>query len=354
MSESDQLLRTRLVRLTVLPGWIVVGTVTLLFAVGLSLPVEYQFVPLVASVVLFGLPHGALDHLAPTQVRGVPATARSLLAVGMLYAVFGGLYGVSWFLAPVASFVLFILITWLHWGQGEIHALTAVLGLGHLTGTGQRLLAAVARGTLPMLVPLVFFPQQYQFVVETILGLFATSLGPAEVVFTDTGRLAVAALVAGLLGSSLLLGWLRSTSRREWFVDAGETLLLVLFFAFVPPILAVGLFFTCWHALRHIGRLLALNPSARRRLRAGQYGTSLLQFGRDAAPLTAASLLFLAVMYWFVPVAPGALSEWVGLYLVLIAALTLPHVFVVAYLDREQAVWTTRPVSLAEGGTGPY
>ena len=349
MQTPDQRLRGPLVRLTVIPGWVVVTAATLLFAAGFSLPLEYQFVPLVASIVVFGLPHGAVDHLAPTRVCGTPVTPRSLLAVGVLYGVVGGLYAASWFVTPVAAFALFILITWLHWGQGEIHALTALLGVDHLTGPGQRLLAALARGTLPMLVPLVFFPEQYRFVVETVVGLFGAWIGgPAAAVFTESGRLVVAALVAVLLVATLSLGLYRAEQRRDWVVDAGEILLLVSFFAMVPPILAIGLFFTWWHALRHVGRLLALDPEACRRLDAGRYGRTLGRFARDAAPLTAASLLFLGLFYVLVPVRPGGISEWTGLYLVLIAALTLPHVLIVAYLDHVQDVWTGHPVALLD------
>lgn len=341
--------RRALVALTVLPGWAILGAVTVAFAAGLSLPLTYQFVPLVASVVLFGLPHGAVDHLAPTRVRGRPATRRSLAAVGLLYAVLGGLYAAVWFFAPVLAFAVFILITWLHWGQGEVHSLVALLDLGQMRTRVQRAITGLARGTLPMLVPLVAFPDQYQFVAETLVGLFASpSLGWVEAAFTTTGQFAVAAVVAGLLAVSLGLGYARSETRREWLVDAGEVGLLVSFFATVPPVLAVGLYFTCWHALRHIGRLLAIDPGARRALSETRYAAALARFARDAAPLTAVSLVFLAGFYWLVPVTPGGVAEWVGLYLVLVAALTVPHVVVVAWLDHYQDVWTGRPVLLTE------
>lgn len=350
---SDTTARRQLVRLTVVPGWLVVVAATVAFAAGLSIPLAYQFVPLVASVLLFGLPHGAVDHLAPTRVRGRPATNRSLAAVGLLYAALGGLYAALWFFAPVLSFALFILITWLHWGQGEVHSLIALLDTRHLTTPTQRGLTALARGTLPMLVPLVAFPDQYRLVAETLVGLFAApSLGWADAAFTSTGRLVVAGLVATLLAVSLALGYARAQRRRDWLVDAGEVGLLVTFFAVVPPILAVGLYFTCWHALRHIGRLLAIDPESRRILSADRYAGALGRFARDAAPLTALSLVFLGAFYTMVPVAPGTVSEWVGLYLVLVAALTLPHVVVVTYLDRQQEVWSRRPALLTERSSG--
>ena len=340
-----------------LPGWgllgvvAAVGAVRAVFAPGLSVPRSYQFVPLLASVAVLGLPHGAVDHLTPARARSRRATVRDMGVVGLLYAVLGGLYALLWFVLPVAGFVVFIGLTWLHWGQGEVHALGAVAGVDHLETPAQRALAALARGTLPMLVPLIAFPGEYRFVAETLVGLFGGSLGPLTAAFTPTGRLVVALLVGTLLAGSLTLGYRRADNLRGWALDTGELGLLVLFFALVEPILAVGLYFTCWHALRHVGRLLALDPDARTALAEGRVGAALARFTRDATPLTVASLALLGGLALFVPTSPAGIADLVGLYLVLIAALTLPHVVVVADLDRTQAVWTPGAMRLTGEGS---
>ena len=349
---AETAVRRSLVRLTLVPGWLLLGAVTLLGvlrlvgAPELSVPRSYQFLPLVASAAVLGLPHGAVDHLTPARARDRRATLRDMGAVGLLYAVVGGLYAVLWFLLPAAAFVLFILVTWLHWGQGEVHALGAVAAVDHLRTPAQRGLTALARGTLPMLVPLVAFPGEYRFVAEALIGLFGGSLGALTAAFTATGRLVVAALVGILLVSTLAVGYLRAdhgagaSPSRGWLLDAGEVGLLVAFFALVEPILAIGLYFTCWHALRHVGRLLALDPEARDALAANNLGVALARFTRDATPLTLASLALLGVLAVLVPASPAGLAELVGLYLVLIAALTAPHVLVVTHLDHAQNVWT--------------
>lgn len=344
--------RESLVRLTIAPGWVLLGAAAALGAVrallapGLSLPRSYQFLPLVASALVLGLPHGAVDHLTPARARNRSAGLGDVVAVGLLYAVVGGLYAALWFLVPAGAFVVFILITWLHWGQGEVHALGAIAAVDHLDAPLQRGLTALARGTLPMLVPLVAFPGEYQFVAETLVGLFGGTLGPLTAAFTTTGRLAVATLVGTLLAVTLAAGYNRADNTRGWALDAGEVGLLVGLFAFVEPILAVGLYFTCWHALRHVGRLLALDPDAREALAAGHTAGALVRFTRDATPLTLASLLLLGGLAVLVPTGPAALADLVGLYLVLIATLTLPHVVVVTDLDRTQDVWTPNPVRL--------
>ncbi len=332
---------TTLFRLAFLPGWLVVGATTLVFLADVSVPLVYQLVPLAVSVVLFGLPHGAIDHLAISRTRGEPVTAGSMAAVGLLYLVVGGLYAVVWFLFPPAAVAFFILLTWAHWGQGDVYPLVA-FGDGYPPSRFARVLTALTRGALPMVVPFVAFPGQYELVVSTLVGLFdAGAVEGVSAAFDPTVRLAVAVGLGALIIGTLAAGFPSSagSGRRPWLFDAGETLLLVTFFVTVPPILAVGLYFCFWHALRHIVRLLAVDPDAAPALRSRSYGAALASFARDAAPLTAASIAILGL--WSL-VVPGTVAEplsLVGAYLALIAVLTLPHVVVVSVMDREQELW---------------
>ncbi|WP_189319090.1 hypothetical protein [Halolamina pelagica] len=47
-------------------------------AVGLSLPTWARYLPLALSVVLFGLPHGAVDHLVPSRLGADGGRSRSI------------------------------------------------------------------------------------------------------------------------------------------------------------------------------------------------------------------------------------------------------------------------------------
>ena len=332
-----------LFRLGFVPGWLVVAATTLAFAAGVSVPQSYQLIPLVVSAVVLGLPHGAIDHLAIPRTRGEAVTLRWLAAVGVLYLVVGGAYAVVWFLAPVVAVVAFILMTWVHWGQGDVYPLVALTDGNHPAGLGGRVLTALTRGSLPMAVPFVAFPAQYELVVGTLVGLFDPAAEAALTgLFTPTARLVVAVVIAALIVSSLAVGVVATTGgdRRGLLLDAGETGLLVAFFSVVPPIFAIGLYFCLWHALRHIIRLLAVDPGAETALESGQYGRALGSFARDAAPLTAVSIGLLGALYLAVPGTVSEPLDLVGTYLVLIAVLTLPHVVVVCVMDSDQRIWT--------------
>jgi Brp/Blh family beta-carotene 15,15'-monooxygenase len=328
-------------RLAFLPGWITVGVTTAVFLAGVSVPRFYQLLPLAASVVLLGLPHGAVDHLAIPRTRDEPTTPRWLAAVGGLYLVVGGTYAVVWFLAPAAAVAFFIFMTWAHWGQGDVYPLVA-FGDGYPVGRTTRLLTAATRGALPMVVPFVAFPEQYELVVSTLVELFDPgAVGTVSAAFAPTARVAVAIGLGGLIAVTLAVSYLRagSAGRRAWLLDAGETGLLVAFFSIVPPILAVGLYFCVWHSLRHIVRLLAVDPDASAALASRRYPPALASFGRDALPLTAASIVILGFWYRLVPGTAAEPLALVGGYLALIAVLTLPHVVVVSVMDREQGIW---------------
>ncbi|MDS0476688.1 Brp/Blh family beta-carotene 15,15'-dioxygenase [Natrinema sp. 1APR25-10V2] len=334
--------RSRAARLSLGFGSLLAVAAVATIAFG-SPPLVYQYVPLALSVLVLGLPHGAVDHLVLPRIRDEPVTPRSLAFVGVLYLLLGGAYAIVWFLAPVAAFVLFILVTLVHWGQGDVYALLEFVDADHLETRASRLLTLVVRGGLPMLVPLIAFPSQYAFVAESLVGAFdpgaATVLEP---IFAPSFRIAVTIGFGSLIALSLLLGFRRTDpgERWPWLVDAAETIGLVGYFATVPPILAIGLYFCLWHSLRHILRTILVDTVASAALERGAILTAFRRFARDAAPLTVAALAVLVGVWIAVPRTPATVPDVIAVYLVAIAVLTLPHVVVVTLLDREAGIWS--------------
>ncbi|MCA1718372.1 MAG: Brp/Blh family beta-carotene 15,15'-dioxygenase [Actinobacteria bacterium] len=328
------------------PSWLFVAALVLLFAAGLTVPPWAEYLPFALSLVAFGLPHGAVDHLAVPRLLGRKAgTTGPVLAVGLLYLVLGGLYLALWFAAPVAAFALFIALTWFHWGGGDLHALAAFASDRgeYPAGRTRRALTLLVRGGLPMLVPLLAFPETYRTVVGSIVDLFVPgSAGVLSWIFDPSFRLFAGVVFALLAVGVLASGYgsaKKSGSRRVWLVDVAETAVLALYFALVPPVLAVGLYFCLWHAPRHVARLVLLDGKSAGALEAGRVALALVRFARDAAPLTVAALVLLLGLYLAVPEADAAPASLLALYLVLVSVLTLPHVVVVSFMDFRQGLW---------------
>jgi len=326
--------RRVLVRWLVVPSWIALGSLIVIFAAlgayGVSVPPRYRYVPFIISIVVFGLPHGAVDHLVPARLRDERPSLRSVARVMAAYTVGFFAYAAAWFVVPAASFVFFIALTLFHWGQGDLHAAVALLRTDVRTRLG-RAATLVARGSMPMVVPLVAFPGEYREVADAVVTVF-DSRGAAAFGFAFEPTFRAAALVFVFVAAAASVYASRSA------FEAGELALLGVYFASVPPILAVGFYFCLWHSTRHIARLLALDPVASERVENRDPAGALARFARDAAPLTAGALALLGGL-WVVASPPATLEGFFALYLILLAALTLPHTVVVTLMDRVQRVW---------------
>lgn len=332
-------------RATILAGWLPLAVLIPIALLVPSIPTVYRYLPLVASGLLLGMPHGAIDWVAMPRARRGTVTLRGVTVVAVLYAVVGGAYLLAWLVAPVPAAVGFILLTWFHWGQGEVYVLRDLFEADHLDDAVQQTLTVLVRGGLPMLVPLLGFPGRYRSVVETFVEPFGGAVGDWWL-FTLDGRLALGAGFALLTGLMLARGWRRATDRQAWRRDAVEVLLLWGFFLLVPPILAIGAYFTVWHSLRHIFRVLLLDTGSAAALADGHWLAASRQFAIEAAVPTVLALLGVVGLWVVVQPSVATLASATGIYLVAIAVLTLPHTVVVTVLDREQQLWT-RPAWLA-------
>lgn len=305
-------------------------------------PVEIGVLAFAAGTLLVGMAHGAVDHLVPLRAAAGVSLGRSVVVVSVVYAVLGGATVAAFFLAPVAAFAGFVALTWFHWGQGDVAAL-AVAGVDHLPTPGERALTLFVRGGLPMGVPLMSRPDEYRLVAEWVVGLFVADAAAAvDPLFTPTTRLAVGVVLGGATLATAGFGYRRvraGADRRGWLRDVGETTTLWAWFLLAAPVFAVGVYFALWHSLRHVGRLVLLDDAAAGALADGDVAGAMGRFARDAAPLTLGGFLVVGGVAVAVPSSVAAAGDVLAVSLVAIAAMTLPHVVIVAWLDGTQGVW---------------
>ena len=342
MAGTRLAVRDSVMRRVFAPTSVIFGVLIVVCAVGVRIPEWLQYLPFALSLVLFGLPHGALDHLVPARLAGRRPTVASVARVVLLYAALGVPVFAVWAVAPGVAFVGFILLTWWHWGLGDLYSLLAHDDVAHLRSRSLRMLAAVIRGALPMLVPLIAFPAAYSLVAVQATRVFDAGAVPTDIPAPVqlAAALVLAVLVVGYLVATAIAAR-RVDAVRGWQRDVAELALLMTFFSVVPPVLAVGLYFSLWHALRHIVRLALLDSglgASASPLARGQLLLALRSFARDSSPVTAIAIAILGALAVLLP--PNAANgTGLGLYLVLISALTVPHAVIVAYMDHRQGLW---------------
>ncbi len=296
----------------------------------------WTLAPFAISALVFGLPHGALDHLVAAKIfcRRAPGLVCWTAIIGGYLAI--GLLGwLLWVSNPALAFVAFIALTCYHWGQGELE--TAARWRPNWLGTRvHRALYLVWRGAQPMMLPLVFNSQTYADVAESCLFLF----GETTATLPDWIRAsaATAAIACALLWVSEKLFAPRLT---RWCV--GKLALDAAFsalFLFVHPLFGLGLYFLCWHAPHHMNRL--------RHFLGGETSLSWLRLIWLATPLTLLTLAGLTLIgvsaVRHVSVTVGSLS----VFLVGLACLTWPHAILVTLQDCRDGLWQA---SAGRGGT---
>ena len=283
-------------------------------------------------MVVLGLPHGALDHLAPLFLlhRRLTPTYLTLFVLG--YAALVLLYLVFWHLAPLAALAVFLLFSWLHWGQGDAYFLAVFGGQPRPQTPSARFLIWAVRGGLPIVLPPLAHPAAFAQVSAGILGWYGSRAGWA---LSPLGREIGFAAVGLTLTAYLWQSW-KLPPRPAFWRDAGEVALLLAYFWLVPAILAVGVYFCVWHSARHIARLMLIDPADREALTQGRIGRCVLRSAVQALPMTLGALGFLVGLWWWQGKTDFSVGSFVYLYLSLIAALTFPHFLLVLWMDREE------------------
>ncbi len=304
-----------------------------------AVPLDAQMVVYLVGMVALNLPHGGYEHFNNLRRREWSFrwryVATYLAGVGGFVALF--------LLAPVAGLALALVVAMAKGGLGDVRVLDAATGTPHLRTRPQRLLAAAVRGGAVMLVPVVFWPDVFHAFSSLMVGMVEPgALAPYAAHFDLTRTLAAGGFGMALL-AHLGLGYARGGG-TAWRVDAVESLLLAAYFAVVPVVVAVGLYFPFWYSARQTARASLVDRAPT------DESADLLGDDPDRAALAAwgvavvgalATGATLTVVYWAVPnPLPGdLLAGGVAFWSVFISIVALPHVVVGSVLDRERGIW---------------
>ncbi len=291
-------------------SWVVVAGVAGVSVVLRALGVDWSGVGtyLVVAGLLVAVPHGAVDHLAPRWRR-----SQRYLPVLVLIAGYVALALVAWVVlrsSPGLGLAALLVLSVVHFGLGE-----ATFHGMRRPGTASRG-AGLAAALVVVLLPLLTHASEAAPYLRAMVPGWDGRLGGSTEVVLAGAVLAVA-LVAGA-GAAL---------RGRWVV-AGELLLLVVLALAAPPAVAVATYIGWWHAVRHTGVLLAEERGVSGPLAPGTLAR------RAAAPTAGAAVVLAGLWVWSGGSALGFVSEQIWL----LAALTVPHALVVAWLDRTREV----------------
>jgi Brp/Blh family beta-carotene 15,15'-monooxygenase len=240
------------------------------------------------SILLLGLPHGALD-IALIQREGVRG-ARGVLAVIALYIGCAFSAWVAWVFTPVAALGLFFILAAVHFAEDWEAA-------------GSPFLAAALAAAL-LCAPAL----RHQAALRDIF--FALTGRPQA---REMGAVLLLLAAPALCGGLVAIVALARSGRSDLAVAAGLSLTGMLI---LPPVFGFALFFGLCHSPRHFKE--AVRTLSRRKL---------AQWAPVAGPTTIAALVIGAALYR--GAAPGPMSmQLASATFMLLSILTVPHMLV--------------------------
>jgi Brp/Blh family beta-carotene 15,15'-monooxygenase len=272
---------------------------------------HWQVVIAVTALAL-GIPHGALDHLV-TLPKSKPLVMVLFIAIYVLVAIVAVIAILKF---NVVGFIFVLLMSATHFGIGDTAFINEMDRRGRRKRALPRTIYAVAAGTTPVLIPLVNSAST-DALAQVNSALINWHQGFDQEILYGVSGFAIIAIVTLFL-----------SQRKRESLDIALLLALALL---APPLIAFAVYFGCWHAMRHTARLtLTLEPSQRAFADEDSNG-AFMRAVIPGLPALVGTFLIAGVL---------ALldnefnDDFFWMALVVVWALTVPHMAVTAKLDR--------------------
>jgi len=296
------------------------------YAVGLAIVLSFAFaqviedtnitwqvvVALIALAV--GIPHGALDHLVSLP----RSNAKKMALFIVIYVAVAVIAVVALLTWNVAGFIFVVVMSAVHFGIGDAAFISEIDRRSVEPKKFAKYLYASAAGTLPVVIPLV--NEKSTSALEKV--------NPVLVNWHHGLNYDLQLWVMILTAVALLR---LVQKRRE--SDALDLMLLYLLAVTAPPLVAFAVYFGCWHAMRHTARLTLTLPSSQAAFAEGKARGAFMKAVLPGTPALIGTFVIAALV---VLLRGDSLDDqflWVSL--VVVWALTVPHMAVTARLDRK-------------------
>ncbi len=274
-------------------------------------PMGWQVVVAVIALAI-GIPHGALDHLV-TLPKSQPIKMVIFIVIYVAVAVIA-VVGILKF--NIIGFILVLFMSAIHFGIGDAAFISEIDKRTHPERKLHRWFYIPAAGFTPVFIPLV----------NSASTEALASVNPALINWHQGYDSEILILVSAF--ALLSIAVMFAGKRKREGVDL--TLLLLLAHL-APPLIAFAVYFGCWHAMRHTARLTLTLPKCIESL---NLGLNRKAFSSAVIPGLPALVGTFVVAAFLALSGQSFSDEFFWMALVVVWALTVPHMVVTAKLDR--------------------
>jgi len=290
------------------------------FAILLSLTFSELFIEssmgwqvVIAVIALaIGIPHGALDHLV-TLPKSQPKKMALFIVVYVAVAI-AAVVAILRF--NTVGFILVLFMSAVHFGIGDAAFISEIDKRTQTERKLNRWFYIPAAGFTPVFIPLV----------NSASTDALASVNPALINWHQglDSQILIAVTAFTVLAICVMFAGKRN---REGI----DLTLLLLLAHLAPPLIAFAVYFGCWHAMRHTARLTLSLPRCIESLDLGLNRKAFSQAVIPGLPALIGTFVVAAIL----AISGQSFSDdffWMAL--VVVWALTVPHMAVTAKLDR--------------------
>ncbi len=297
-----------------LPVFLVLILVELL---GPGFSATYAAWPFLISMVLVGLPHGAIDFTLSSRLHGKGNFQGHVTTVACYLLIMATLILLA-VTAPLAFLILFAVISFWHFGHADTHELKTTSterGLSPIVNA----VATLGKGLLILGIPMGVQPAATADVVQRFLFILGSTDVPSVTAIASIGSVALIAALSIL--AILLVARPMARGKKRGHYEFLQLTVIAASLLLFHPLFAIGIYFLLWHSWRHMGRLrqVMFDASTTR----GVFSDLVTLHVRALPLLLPTWLAYIGLAAW-------RLESWNAfdaavLTLVIFAVVTLPH-----------------------------
>ena len=258
-----------------------------------------------AGIVMIGLPHGAYDGAVAIHL-GIIKRFSSFVKFMIIYVALAALVVAIWMIAPIISLIIFLTISMLHFGAGDIKNGQGVLGFSE----------ALAHGGLAI----VGISQFHRSEVDEIFSYLINS--DTTYVWLAIDILTVATIFA------IITCVLQALNNSKWSVTVVELLLLGIVYAVAPPLLGFAIYFCCVHSARHFRKIYASIKQS----------VSTTSIRNQAILFTSISWIAAGIAFWMFADFANPGPTIMRITFIGLAALTVPHMLLIDGISKSKTM----------------
>ena len=271
----------------------------------------WQVVIAVVALAI-GIPHGALDHLV-TLPKAQPKKMALFIVIYVAVAIVA-VIGILQF--NTVGFILVLFMSAVHFGIGDAAFINEIDKRQDSSQKLNRWFYIPAAGFTPVFIPLV----------NSASTQALASVNPALINWHRGFDSEILSLVSSFTVVAIVV--MGFTKRYR---EALDLTLLLLLAHLAPPLIAFAVYFGCWHAMRHTARLTLSLPKSIENLTQGMLRKAFSQAVIPGLPALIGTFVVAGLLTLS---GQDFTDEFFWMALVVVWALTVPHMAVTAKLDR--------------------